>query len=31
VKKPLSASGKDQTVVTSLNELDAMLETVSAE
>jgi hypothetical protein len=30
VKKPLSASGKDQTVVTSLNELDAVLETVSA-
>src|SRR5262249_292056 len=31
VKKPLSASGKDQTVVTRLNELDAMLETVSAD
>jgi hypothetical protein len=31
VKKPLSASGKDQTVVTSLNELDAVLETVSAD
>jgi len=31
VKKPLSASGKDQTVVTTLNELDAVLEKVSAE
>jgi hypothetical protein len=31
VKKPLSASGKDQTVVTSLNELDAALEKISAE
>src|SRR5262252_7477897 len=31
VKKPLSASGKDQTVVTSLNELDAVLETISAD
>src|SRR5262245_4450439 len=31
VKKPLSASGKDQTVITSLNELDAVLETVSAD
>src|SRR5215831_10055109 len=29
VKKPLSASGKDQTVVTRLNELDAVLEAVS--
>jgi hypothetical protein len=28
VKKPLSASGKDQTVVTTLNELDAVLEKV---
>jgi hypothetical protein len=31
VKKPLSASGKDQTVITSLDELDAVLETVSAD
>jgi hypothetical protein len=31
LKKPLSASGKDQTVVTSLNELDAVLEKVSAD
>src|SRR5262249_31716091 len=31
VKKPLSASGKDQTVVTTLNELDAVLETVTAD
>ena len=31
VKKPLSASGKDQTVVASLNELDAVLETISAD
>jgi len=31
VKKPLSASGKDQAVVTSLNELDAVLEKVSAD
>src|SRR5215471_21409288 len=31
VKKPLSASGKDQTVVTRLNELDAVLQTVSAD
>jgi hypothetical protein len=31
VKKPLSASGKEQTVVTSLNELDAVLEKISAE
>src|SRR5262245_50562575 len=31
VKKPLSASGKDQTVVTSLNELDAVLEKVTAD
>src|SRR5215510_12447926 len=31
VKKPLSASGKDQTVVTTLNELDAVLEKVSAD
>src|SRR5262249_7756118 len=31
LKKPLSASGKDQTVVTSLNELDAVLETVTAD
>jgi hypothetical protein len=28
LKKPLSASGKDQTVVTTLNELDAVLEKV---
>jgi Protein of unknown function (DUF3182) len=31
LKKPLSASGKDQTVVTTLNELDAALEKVSAD
>jgi hypothetical protein len=31
VKKPLSASGKDQTVVTTLSELDAVLETVTAD
>jgi hypothetical protein len=31
LKKPLSASGKDQTVITSLNELDAVLETVAAD
>jgi Protein of unknown function (DUF3182) len=31
LKKPLSASGKDQTVVTSLNELDAALEKVTAD
>ena len=31
VKKPLSASGKDQTVITSLDELDSVLETVSAD
>jgi Protein of unknown function (DUF3182) len=31
LKKPLSASGKDQTVVTTLNELDAVLEKVSAD
>ena len=31
LKKPLSASGKDQTVVTSLDELDAVLEKVSAD
>src|SRR5215470_14541029 len=31
VKKPLSASGKDQTVVTTLNELDAALEKVTAD
>jgi hypothetical protein len=31
VKNPLSASGKDQTVVTTLNELDAELEKVSAD
>jgi len=31
LKKPLSASGKDQTVVTSLDKLDAVLEKVSAE
>ena len=31
VKKPLSASGKDQKVVTTLNELDAVLEKVSAD
>src|SRR5262249_11943265 len=31
LKKPLSASGKDQTVVTALNELHAVLERVSAD
>lgn len=31
VKKPLSASGKDQAVVTTLNELDTVLEKVSAD
>ncbi len=31
LKKPLSASGKDQTVITTLNELDAVLETVVAD
>jgi len=31
LKKPLSASGKDRTVVTTLNELDAVLETVTAD
>jgi hypothetical protein len=31
LKKPLSASGKDQTVVTTLNELDAVLEKISAD
>jgi len=31
LKKPLSASGKDQTVVANLNELDAVLETVTAD
>jgi Protein of unknown function (DUF3182) len=31
VKKPLSASGKDQTVVTTLNELDGELEKVGAD
>jgi Protein of unknown function (DUF3182) len=31
VKKPLSASGKDQIAVTTLNELDAVLEKVSAD
>src|SRR5262249_12610371 len=31
LKKPLSASGKDQTVVTTLNELDAALEKVTAD
>jgi hypothetical protein len=31
LKKPLSASGKDQTVVTTLNELNAVLENVSAD
>jgi Protein of unknown function (DUF3182) len=31
LKKPLSASGKDQTVVTTLNELDGVLETVTAD
>jgi Protein of unknown function (DUF3182) len=31
VKNPLSASGKDQTVVTTLNELDVVLEKVSAD
>jgi len=31
LKKPLSASGKDQTVVTALNELDAVLEKVGAD
>ena len=30
LKKPLSASGKDQRVITTLNELDAVLETVVA-
>jgi uncharacterized protein DUF3182 len=30
VKKPLSASGKDQTVVANLNELDAVLEKIGA-
>ncbi len=31
LKKPLSASGKDQTVVATLNELDAVLETITAD
>ena len=31
LKKPLSASGKDQRVITSLDELDAVLETVTAD
>src|SRR5262245_4458063 len=31
LKKPLSASGKDQTVITTLNALDAVLETVDAD
>src|SRR5262249_33005855 len=31
LKKPLSASGKDQTVVTTLNEFDAVLEKVGAD
>src|SRR5215475_9457607 len=31
LKKPLSASGKDQTVVTTLDELDAVLEKVTAD
>src|SRR5262249_1985391 len=31
LKKPLSASGKDQAVVTTLNELDAVLEKVTAD
>src|SRR5262249_15428045 len=31
LKKPLSASGKDQTVITSLDELNAVLETVTAD
>jgi uncharacterized protein DUF3182 len=31
LKKPLSASGRDQTVVSTLNELDAVLEKVTAE
>src|SRR5262249_569821 len=31
LKKPLSASGKDQTVVTTMNELDAVLEKVTAD
>src|SRR5215813_4507767 len=31
LKKPLSASGKDQTVVTSFDELDAVLEKVTAD
>jgi hypothetical protein len=31
LKKPLSASGKDQTVVTTLNELDAVLEKITAD
>jgi len=31
LKKPLSASGKDQTVATTLNELDAVLEKIAAD
>jgi hypothetical protein len=31
LKKPLSASGKDQTVVTTLNELDTVLEKITAD
>jgi hypothetical protein len=31
VKKPLSASGRDQTLVTALNELDAVLEKLTAD
>jgi hypothetical protein len=31
LKKPLSASGKDQAVVTTLNELDAVLEKITAD
>jgi hypothetical protein len=31
LKKPLSASGKDQTVVATLNELDAVLEKITAD
>src|SRR5919201_932792 len=31
LKKPLSASGKDQTVITTLNEVDAVLEKISPE
>src|SRR5262249_50889275 len=31
LKKPLSASGKDQTVVTTLNQLDAVLEKITSD